>query len=65
MKPHPPPPKPTDPRYCPIERALARSRQPIPIMQVLRPIDTDADADVLFAQEVAPGIVDQHSVGLE
>ena len=34
-------------------------------MQVLRSINADADADILFDQEVAPGIVDQRSVGLE
>ena len=37
----------------------------LPIMQVLRPVDADPDTDVLFGEEIAPGIVDQRSVGLE
>jgi hypothetical protein len=59
------PPEQTDARQCSVECALTGTRQPIPIVQVPWPIDADADANLFRKQKVAPGIVDQHSIGLK
>ena len=53
-----------EPVHCTGESALSPRVFPIYIMQVLRPVDADADAEVVVAEEVTPVIGEQRAVGL-
>ena len=46
------------------ESTLSPRVFPIYIMQVLRPVDADANAEVVVAEEVTPVIGEQRAVGL-
>jgi hypothetical protein len=48
-----------------VEGAAARARHPVPIMQVLGPIDADSDIYPFLSEERAPRFVDQSPVRLE
>ncbi len=57
--------QPADAGNRPLEGAAPGARPPVDVVQRLRAVDADADADLLGGEEFAPGIVDQRAVGLE
>ena len=48
-----------------VERALPLAVAPVGVVQLARPVDAEADQEVVLLEEGAPGVVEQDAVGLE
>ena len=57
--------KAANPRDSLIEGAASGAASSIDVVQPLRPVDADADRDIVLLNEFAPTIVDECAVGLE
>ena len=51
--------------HHPVPRRRAAEREPMPVVQLLRPIEADTEQELVLAEEPRPLVVDEGAIGLE